>query len=97
LRLTDTGEIFVIEVNANCYLERRSEYATAAAAHGIDYPALLSRIGELALERWKHRSKAQRRRKRARAAALATPAAGGAARNGNGKTAAVAAKAPAKA
>lgn len=99
LRLTDTGEIFVIEVNANCYLEQRSEYATAAAAHGIEYPALLSRIGELALERWKHRSKAQRRRKRARAAALATPAAGSAARhaNGNGKSAAVAAKAPAKA
>ena len=38
LRLTETGEIYVIEVNANCYLERSGEFATAAAAAGIDYP-----------------------------------------------------------
>jgi D-alanine-D-alanine ligase len=76
LRLTDTGEIFVIEVNANCYLEQRSEYATAAVAHGIQYPELLNRIANLAMERWKHRSKAQRRRKKARALAAA-PAANG--------------------
>ena len=38
LRLTDTGEIYVIEVNANCYLEQESEFATAAAAAGLDYP-----------------------------------------------------------
>jgi D-alanine-D-alanine ligase len=82
LRLTDTGEIFVIEVNANCYLEQRSEYATAAVAHGIQYPDLLNRIANLAMERWKHRSKAQRRRKKARALAAA-PAANGKA---NGKT-----------
>ncbi|HEX7000037.1 MAG TPA: D-alanine--D-alanine ligase [Gammaproteobacteria bacterium] len=69
LRLTETGEIFVIEVNASCYLERRSEFASAAAAHGLEYPALLNRIAELALERWKHRSRAQRKRKKARAAA----------------------------
>jgi D-alanine-D-alanine ligase len=31
LRLTDTGNIYVIEVNASCYLERSSEFATAAA------------------------------------------------------------------
>ena len=82
LRLTDTGEIFVIEVNANCYLEQRSEYATAAVAHGIQYPELLNRIANLAMERWKHRSKAQRRRKKARALAAA-PAANGKA---DGKT-----------
>jgi D-alanine-D-alanine ligase len=82
LRLTDTGEIFVIEVNANCYLEQHSEYATAAGAHGIQYPDLLNRIANLAMERWKHRSKAQRRRKKARALAAA-PAANGKA---NGKT-----------
>ena len=68
LRLTETGEIFVIEVNANCYLEQGSEFARAAAAHGIEYPDLLDRIAQLALERWKHRSRAQRRRKKARAA-----------------------------
>lgn len=73
LRLTDTGEIFVIEVNANCYLEEHSEYAIAAAAHGIAYPELLNRIAELAMERWRHRSKAQRRRKKARLALAAAP------------------------
>ena len=38
LRLTETGEIYVIEVNASCYLEQTSEFAMAAAAAGIDYP-----------------------------------------------------------
>src|SRR5882672_1922396 len=68
LRLADTGEIFVIEVNANCYLEEGSEFAMAANALGIEYPQLMDRIAQLALERWKHRSRAQRRRKKARAA-----------------------------
>jgi D-alanine-D-alanine ligase len=68
LRLAETGEIFVIEVNASCYLEQHSEFATAAAAHGISYPDLLDRIAALALERWKHRNRAQRKRKKARAA-----------------------------
>ena len=39
LRLTETGEVYVIEVNANCYLEQHSEFATAAAAHGMPYRA----------------------------------------------------------
>ena len=34
LRLTETGEIYVIEVNASCYLEKSSEFAMAAAAAG---------------------------------------------------------------
>jgi D-alanine-D-alanine ligase len=70
LRLAETGEIFVIEVNANCYLEESSEFAIAARAHGIEYPQLVNRIAELALERWKHRSRAQRKRKKAARAAL---------------------------
>jgi D-alanine-D-alanine ligase len=52
LRVTDVGEIFVIEVNPNCYLERESEFARAAAAEGLAYDALLSRILELALARY---------------------------------------------
>jgi D-alanine-D-alanine ligase len=52
LRLADTGEIYVIEVNANCYLESGSEFVTAAAAAGMDYPALIQRIVELAAERY---------------------------------------------
>ena len=34
LRLTDTGDIYVLEVNASCYLEKDSEFAMAAAAGG---------------------------------------------------------------
>ena len=51
LRLTDTGEAYVIEVNASCYLEEKSEFAMAAAAAGMDYPTLVNRIAELAFER----------------------------------------------
>lgn len=63
LRLTDTGEIFVIEVNASCYLEQNSEFAVAAKAHGIEYHTLVNRIVELTLERWKQ-GRPGRKRKR---------------------------------
>ncbi|HWM90764.1 MAG TPA: ATP-grasp domain-containing protein [Thermoanaerobaculia bacterium] len=52
LRLADTGDIYVIEVNANCYLEKGSEFAVAAAAQGIEFPELIQRIVELAVERY---------------------------------------------
>ena len=52
LRLTDTGEIYVLEVNASCYLEKTSEFAMAAAASGLDYPRLIEKIVNLALERY---------------------------------------------
>jgi D-alanine-D-alanine ligase len=52
LRLTETGDIYVIEVNASCYLEKGSEFAAAAAAAGLDFPALVNRIAELAWERY---------------------------------------------
>jgi D-alanine-D-alanine ligase len=41
----------IIEVNPNCWLEKRSEFAMAARQHGLSYPALLERIIELALQR----------------------------------------------
>jgi D-alanine-D-alanine ligase len=53
IRLTDTGEIYVLEVNASCYLERSSEFAMSAAAAGMDYPQLIERIVQLALERYR--------------------------------------------
>jgi D-alanine-D-alanine ligase len=53
LRLTETGEIYVIEVNASCYLERSSEFAMAAHAMGIEYAELVQRIVDLAMERYK--------------------------------------------
>ena len=52
LRLTDTGDIYVLEVNASCYLERSSEFAMAAAAGGMDYPRLIERIVNLTIERY---------------------------------------------
>ena len=52
LRLTDTGDIYVLEVNASCYLEKGSEFAMAAAASGMDYPRLIERIVNLAAERF---------------------------------------------
>jgi len=55
LRMADTGEIYVIEVNASCYLEKSSEFAMSAEKAGIEYPALLGKISELALDRHKAR------------------------------------------
>jgi len=52
LRVTPEGEIFVIEVNPNCYLERESEFARAAAKSGLAYPALVERLVELASARY---------------------------------------------
>jgi D-alanine-D-alanine ligase len=56
LRLTDSGEAYVIEVNASCYLEEKSELALAAAAAGIDYATLINRIAALALARFAGRA-----------------------------------------
>src|SRR6185437_15178136 len=39
LRVTEDEQIYVIEVNPNCYLERESEFARAAAEGGLDYNA----------------------------------------------------------
>ena len=51
MRLTPEGELYVIEVNASCYLQKSGEFAMSAAAAGIDYPTLVNRIVEVALER----------------------------------------------
>ena len=52
LRVTDDEQIFVIEVNPNCYLERESEFARAAAEGGLAFDALIARILELAMGRY---------------------------------------------
>lgn len=65
-RVSSSGDIYVIEVNANCYLEQSSEFAKAAEAAGIDYPALIKRISELAIERHRGPAIAARRRKKKR-------------------------------
>jgi D-alanine-D-alanine ligase len=63
LRLTPTNEIYVIEVNASCYLEKASEFATAAAGAAIDYPALINKIVELAAQRSQQNAGKRGRRK----------------------------------
>ena len=52
LRVSAAGEIYVIEVNPNCYLEKNAEFARAAQCHGLSYHALISRIVELASARY---------------------------------------------
>jgi D-alanine-D-alanine ligase len=52
LRVSPAGEIYVIEVNPNCYLERESEFSRAARQSGLEYEALLSRIIDLAAARY---------------------------------------------
>lgn len=51
LRLTEANDIYVLEVNASCYLEQDSEFAAAAAAAGLDYTTLVNKIAALAIER----------------------------------------------
>ena len=52
LRVTPAEEIYVIEVNPNCYLERESEFARAAAKSGLEYESLIGRIVDLASARY---------------------------------------------
>jgi D-alanine-D-alanine ligase len=52
LRVNEAGEVFVIEVNPNCYLERSGEFSRAAERSGIMYEALIQRILELASARY---------------------------------------------
>lgn len=51
MRMSPGGEIYVIEVNASCYLDREGEFAMSAASAGIDYTTLVNRIADLAAER----------------------------------------------
>jgi D-alanine-D-alanine ligase len=52
MRVTESGEVYVIEVNPNCYLEQESEFARAARRSGLEYDALIARIIELASARY---------------------------------------------
>lgn len=52
LRVAETGDIFVLEVNSSCDLDKNGEFAMAAAAGGLDYQAVIDRIVEAALSRY---------------------------------------------
>jgi D-alanine-D-alanine ligase len=47
----DNWEFYVIEVNPNPYLDKKSELAMAARKHELNYPDLIEKIIELAMER----------------------------------------------
>jgi len=52
LRVTSDEQVYVIEANPNCYLEKNSEFARAAEKNALSYPALIARIVELATARY---------------------------------------------
>ena len=52
MRVNDKGEIYVLEINPNCYLEKDAEFARAARKADIEYDALIARIVELASARY---------------------------------------------
>src|SRR5688500_7060977 len=52
MRVTEGGDIYIIEVNPNCYLEAKSEFARAAERDGVAYSALIAQIVELAAARY---------------------------------------------
>jgi D-alanine-D-alanine ligase len=51
LRVDTSGEVYVIEVNASCYLEKSSEFSVAAKAAGIGYTDLVNVVARLAMAR----------------------------------------------
>jgi D-alanine-D-alanine ligase len=50
LRLTDSGQAYVIEANPNPQIARGEDFAEAARAAGLEYPALIQRLLALALD-----------------------------------------------
>jgi D-alanine-D-alanine ligase len=56
LRMAETGDVYVIEVNPSCYLEESSEFAMAAKAAGIEHGDLVEKIVQLSLERFRKRA-----------------------------------------
>jgi D-alanine-D-alanine ligase len=52
IRLSQDGVPYVVEVNANPYLERTAEFAVAALQAGMGYSGLINRIVEITWSRW---------------------------------------------
>lgn len=54
MRVRDDGDVYVIEANPNCYLEREGEFARAAERAGTGHADLIRNILELAGARYAH-------------------------------------------
>jgi len=50
-RVTPNGDPYVLEINPNPYLEQSAEFAMASKAAGLEYPQLIQRILQYALDR----------------------------------------------
>jgi D-alanine-D-alanine ligase len=59
LRIDVSGEIYVLEVNASCYLDEQGEFAMAAQAAGMNYDQLIQRIVTTARDRGRSSSQAK--------------------------------------
>ena len=74
MRVAADGTPYVIDINPNCDLHPQAGFAKAAAAAGLDYPALATQLVEIALERT--HGNPSHRRKGPGAPRLAHPAGG---------------------
>ena len=52
VRMNDKNELFVIEINANCYIAPESDILKAALSQGISYEELLGKVINYAAERF---------------------------------------------
>jgi D-alanine-D-alanine ligase len=59
MRLTEKGEVYVIEANPNPWLASKHEFAMAAKASGLSYTQLIGEIVELAMARYSNRDRAK--------------------------------------
>jgi len=55
MRVTPSGDVYVIEANPNPWLSSKHEFAMAAKKSGRNYTQLIGEIVELALDRTKQR------------------------------------------
>ena len=55
LRLTDQGEVYILEANPNPFLANHEDYAVSAEAGGVPYPTLIDRIVRLGFRRHERR------------------------------------------
>lgn len=62
IRLAQDGIPYVVEVNANPYLERTAEFAVAALQAGMGYATVINKIVEISWERWEKEEHRKRQR-----------------------------------